>query len=81
LSDDPGWRDAARVGDWKFIQFYEKDRRELYNLKSDIGEKNNLVKRMPQKAAKMKAGLDAILKEHGAKIPAPDPDPGLGTRF
>ncbi|MBC8372265.1 MAG: hypothetical protein ISS69_10130 [Phycisphaerae bacterium] len=51
----------------------EKARRELYNLKSDIGEKNNLAKRMPEKAGKMKARLDAMLKEHGAKIPAPDP--------
>jgi len=68
---EPG--SAIRIGDWKFIQFYEKDRRELYNLKNDIGEKNNLAKRMPEKAAKMKAKLDAMLKEHGAKIPAPDP--------
>ena len=68
---EPG--SAIRIGDWKFIQFYEGDRRELYNLKSDIGEKNNLAKRMPEKAAKMKAQLDAMLKEHGAKIPTPNP--------
>ncbi|MDP6635749.1 MAG: sulfatase [Phycisphaerae bacterium] len=68
---EPG--SAIRIGDWKFIQFYEKDRRELYNLKNDIGEKNNLLTRMPEKAAKMKATLDAMLKQHGAKIPAPDP--------
>ena len=64
---------AFRIGDWKFIQFYEKDRRELYNLKSDIGESDNLAKRMPEKAAKMKAQLDAMLKDHGTKIPTPDP--------
>jgi len=68
---EPG--SAIRIGDWKFIQFYEKDRRELYNLKNDIGEENNLAKRMPERSAKMKAQLDAMLKEHGAKIPAPDP--------
>jgi arylsulfatase A-like enzyme len=68
---EPG--SAIRIGDWKFIQFYEKDRRELYNLTNDISERNNLAKRMPEKAAKMKAKLDAVLKEHGAKIPAPDP--------
>jgi arylsulfatase A-like enzyme len=66
---EPG--SAIRIGDLKFIQFYEKDRRELYNLSSDIGEKNNLAKQMPEEAAKMKAKLDAMLKEHGAKIPAP----------
>ena len=63
---------AIRIGDWKFIQFYEKDRRELYNLERDIGESNNLAKLMPEKAAKMKAKLDAMLKEHGAKIPTPE---------
>jgi hypothetical protein len=26
---------------------------------------------MPQKAAEMRAKLDAMLEEHGAKIPAP----------
>ena len=68
---EPG--SAIRIGDWKYIQFYEGDRRELYNLKNDIGEADNLAERMPERAAKMKAQLDAMLKEHGAKIPAPDP--------
>jgi hypothetical protein len=30
---------------------------------------------MPEKAAEMKAQLDAMLKEHGAKIPTPAPAP------
>ena len=64
---------AIRIGDWKLIQSYEDGRQELYNLKRDIGEKNNLAKRMPQKAAELKARLDAMLKEHGAKIPSPNP--------
>ena len=68
---EPG--SAIRVGDWKFIQYYEDGRQELYNLKNDIGETKNLAERMPEKAAEMKARLDAMLKEHGAKIPAPDP--------
>ncbi len=64
---------AIRIGDWKFIQYYEDGRQELYNLKLDIGESDNLRERMSEKAAEMKAQLDAMLKEHGAKIPAPDP--------
>ncbi len=64
---------AVRVGDWKFIQYYKDGRQELYNLKRDIGESDNLVNRMTEKAAEMKARLDAMLKEHGAKFPAPDP--------
>jgi arylsulfatase A-like enzyme len=64
---------AIRVGDWKFICYYNDGRQALYNLKDDIGEKNNHAKRMPEKTAKMKAQLDAMLKEHGAKIPAAKP--------
>lgn len=40
---------AIRIGDWKFIQFYEDGRQELYNLKRDIGESDNLAGRMPEK--------------------------------
>jgi arylsulfatase A-like enzyme len=65
---------AIRFGDWKFIQYYEDGRQELYNLKNDIGESDNLAGSMPEKAAEMKALLDAMLKEHGGKIPVPDPN-------
>jgi len=68
---EPG--SAIRIGDWKLILYYEDGRQELYNLKRDIGESDNLAKHMPEKAATMKAQLDAMLKEHGAKIPSPDP--------
>ena len=64
---------VIRIGDWKYIQFYEDGCRELYNLKDDIGETKNLVNSMPGKAAEMKAQLEVMLKEHGAKIAAPDP--------
>ena len=66
---EPG--SAIRIGDWKFLQYYEDGCQELYNLKQDIGESDNLTERMPEKAAEMKAQLDAMLKEHGATIPAP----------
>jgi len=65
---------AIRVGDWKFLQYYEDGRQELYNLKDDIGESDDLAKRMPERAAEMKAQLDAMLKDHGAKIPARPPN-------
>ena len=34
---------AVRVGDYKLIDFYDKNQIELYNLKSDPNETNNLV--------------------------------------
>ena len=64
---------AIRVKDWKFIYYYEDGRQELYNLKNDIGETKNLAQRMPEKATELKTVLDAMLKEHGAKIPVADP--------
>ena len=65
---------VIRVGDWKLIYFYEGGRMELYNLREDIGESENLAEHLPEKAAEMKVRLDAALQEHGAKIPVPDPD-------
>ena len=76
---EPG--SAIRVGDWKMIQYYEDGRQELYNLKDDIGESDNLAKHMPEKTAAMKARLDAKLKEQGAKIPTPDPNYRLEHPF
>jgi arylsulfatase A len=64
---------VIRKGDWKYLHFYEDGRQELFNLKDDIGETINLVASMPEKAAKMKAQLDAMLKEHGATIPTSVP--------
>ena len=60
---------VIREGDWKFLRFYADGREELYNLKDDIGETKNLVATMPEKAAELKAKLDATLKAHEAIIP------------
>ncbi len=60
---------VIRDGDWKFLRFYEDGREEVYNLKQDVGESTNLLASMPEKAAKLKAQLDAVLKAHDATIP------------
>jgi arylsulfatase A-like enzyme len=64
---------VIRIGDWKYLRFYEDGREELYNLKADIGETKNLVASMPEKAAEMKAQLDTVLKAHKATIPTSVP--------
>ena len=63
---------AIRSGDWKLIHYYQDGRRELYNLNDDIGESHDLAGRLPEKAAAMKARLDAMLRDQGAKIPSRD---------
>jgi len=60
---------AIREGDHKLIHFYDTDSVELYNLKKDIGEKNDLSGKMPQLASKLKSKLKAWLQDSGAVMP------------
>ena len=50
-------------GLWKLIHFFADDRAELYNLREDIGEKTNLALTNPDKAAALRARLEAFLAE------------------
>jgi len=60
---------AVRKGDWKFIEYFDADRKELYNLADDISEKNNLAGKNPEKLAELQGLLKAWRKDVGAKIP------------
>ena len=64
-----------RKGDWKLIRWYDSDRgMELYNLKKDLSEENNLAEKMPEKVKELDSQLATYLKNSGAKIPKPNPD-------
>jgi len=65
---------AVRQGDYKLIRASEDGHLELYNLADDIGEQNNLAKKMPIKAAKLNKILEDWLKEVGAKKATPNPN-------
>ena len=60
---------AIRQGNYKLIERYQDNSVELYNLKDDLSEKNDLAAQMPKKAANMKTQLDAWLKHTNAKMP------------
>lgn len=65
---------AMRCGDYKvFVYWRNKDwkigRVELYDLASDIGEKNDLSKQMPEKARELADALTAYLKGANAEAP------------
>ncbi len=60
---------AVRSGDWKLIRNYESNTTELYNLKADIGEKNNLINKQATIANKLIADLDKWLKNVDAQYP------------
>ena len=62
-----------RQGRYKLLLFYEDDRVELYDLESDIGEKDDLADRMPQKAAQLRADLQAWLLSVDAQMPVANP--------
>jgi len=65
---------AVRSGDWKLIEFYEDDHVELYNLRTDIGEKTDLSAREPGRAAELRKMLHEWRKSVGAKMPKPNPN-------
>jgi len=60
---------AVRYGDYKLHHYFEDNGFELYNLKNDIGEKNNLIAVEVEKANEMKAMLSKWQKETNAPIP------------
>jgi arylsulfatase A-like enzyme len=62
---------VARVGDWKLIRFYETDREELYNLRTDPAEQRDLAAMEPERRKNVGKRLDAWLKEVGAQMPVP----------
>ncbi len=65
---------AIRCGDYKLIEFYEDDHVELYNLKKDISEKNNLAEVMPDRVRRLRDLLHRWRRQVGAKMPVPNPD-------
>jgi len=69
---------AVRAGDFKLIEYFEDGDLELYNLKDDIGEQNNLVDTVPEKAAELHKLMLAWRKKVNAPVPTelnPDYNP------
>ena len=60
---------AIRMGDWKLIEFFEDGKLELYNLKSDLSEKNNLAQKMPAKTKELHAAMLKWRKSVKAPVP------------
>jgi arylsulfatase A len=73
-NDDAKPYSAIRDGDFKLIQSHETGRFELYNLKEDIGETNNLVNKMSAKVGELNKKLELWRKNTGAQMPLPNPD-------
>ncbi|HUR59858.1 MAG TPA: sulfatase, partial [Opitutaceae bacterium] len=60
---------AIHAGDFKLLEFFETNRVELYDVKADIGERNDLAGQMPEKVAALRSELAAWRKRVGAQMP------------
>lgn len=60
---------AIRMGDYKLIEFYEDGHVELYNLKDDISEQNDLSREKPELAAELLSRLKEWRISCNAKMP------------
>ena len=60
---------VIRKGDWKLIQYFEDGTLELYNLKEDSSERNNLASKNEEKAKELLKELQAWQVETKAPIP------------
>jgi hypothetical protein len=77
-ADDPKTGAYLRQGDWKLIRRFcanedQTDRYELFNLRDDQGEANDLAASMPQKVRELQDKLDEFFKSTGAVLPKPNP--------
>lgn len=76
---------AVIDGDFKLIRDYcdnddQTDRFELYNLKDDISEKNDLADKMPQKVQELNKLITKFLTQSNTVIPKPNPNYRVGAQ-
>jgi len=64
---------VIRQGDWKLLENLEDGQLELYNLEEDVGETENLVRKMPEKARALREELANWRGCVGAQMPTPNP--------
>jgi hypothetical protein len=67
----------VRSGDWKLIRWFDPQTpRELYHLREDLGEANNLAAARPARVQELDALIDGFLRDTGALAPIPNPNFG-----
>jgi arylsulfatase A-like enzyme len=74
-------RAIQTVEGWKLIFTMENKNRELYNLKNDPGEKNNLIDREPKLAYELEQRLFAHFKSIGHDLNARTWETGLNPVY
>ncbi len=77
----PDWQPPSVVvheGDWKLIRLFHQGengahRWKLFNLREDLGEKNDLAEKQPDRVKAMDARIADFLTETSAVLPVPNP--------
>ena len=59
---------AIRLGDYKLIEYFENNSFQLFNLKNDISEQNDLSTSEPEKAAELLSMLNEWRRETSAQM-------------
>lgn len=65
---------SIRMGDYKLIEFFENEHIELYNLREDISENNDLFEEKPTLAKEMRNKLKHWRESIEAFIPEKNPE-------
>lgn len=60
--------------DWKLIEWLENGKLELFNIKTDISEENDVSSQYPEIRDRLLAKLKEIQEETNAKMPEPNPN-------
>ena len=68
---------AIRVGDYKLIERFEDGRVHLYHIQNDIGEREDLAAKFPERVESMRKQLHNWYAEVDAKFLEPREDAGL----
>lgn len=61
---------TIRRGDWKLVYYYEDGRKELFDIRRDIGEQHDLSAREPRRVRELSRRLGRFLRRVDAQRPS-----------
>jgi arylsulfatase A-like enzyme len=69
--DGPGinYKSAIRQGDWKLVYHLRSRQVELFNVKEDLGETNDVARQYPEKVKALASALASQLRKWKAPMP------------
>jgi arylsulfatase A-like enzyme len=65
---------AMRDGRWMLIEYYDEERTELYDLRTDVGERRDRAAEEQRRVSRMKAALESWRTSVRAQRNTPNPD-------